>query len=129
MSGMLERLEVHEVGEKPPAWLVRLDGAPLLHLTDNHIAINDLRATHQFRWGFALLRNPWTVAPRLAERDRVVDLYGGDERVGILRWDPARPAHIEVTVFDLENQLLHTEVRYRQLPGAGVEPVSQQMCL
>jgi len=125
MSGLLERFEVCEVGSATPAWLVRFDDAPLLHLTENHLAINDLRASHQFRWGFALLRSPWSAPPRLVERDDVVDLFGGDERVGILRWDAAHPAHVEVTVFDLGNQLLHTDVRYRQLAGTGVEGVPQ----
>jgi hypothetical protein len=120
MSGLLERLEVSALDGMRPAWLVRLDGAPLLHLTENHVAVNDLRATHQFRWGFALLRSPWTGPPELRARDDVVDLFGGDERVGILRWNHARPAHVDVTLFDLDHRLLDAEVRYRQLPATGV---------
>lgn len=120
MSPLLERFAVEAVDGRTTAWVVRLDGVRLLHLTENHLAVNDLRASNQFNRGFALLRNPWIDAPRLEEHDGAVHLFGGDTRVGIMRWHPERPAHVEVVVFDLKDRLLDLEVRYRQLPAPGV---------
>ena len=117
MNELLDRLQVEAVSAKPPAWSVTLDGEPLLYLSENHVAVNDLRASQKYRWGFALLRNPWTEPPRLQANGDAVHLFAGDERVGIMRWSAERPAHAEVKVFDLDHRLLDLEVRYRQHPS------------
>ena len=124
MTPLLERLKVSDVAAKPRAWSVTLDGEPLLYLSENHVAVNDLRSSQQYRWGFALRRNPWTERPRLHATDDAVHLFAGEERVGILRWSAERPGHAEVKVFDLDHRLLDLEVRYRQLPSPEVGPIA-----
>lgn len=125
---LLERLSVAEVGGRTPGWQVSLDGAPLLHLSEGHVAVNDLRATHQFRWGFALLRRRWESTPSMLARDDSVEVHAGDGRPVVkLRWDADRPAHVAVEVVDFDARLLDIEVRYRQLPSrvvVGVEPAA-----
>ena len=117
MTDLLDRLQVSDASGKSPAWTVTLDGAPLFHLTENHVAVNDLRSSQMYRWGFALLRNPWKEAPRLQGSGDEAHLFAGEQRVAIMRWSAERPAHVEVKVFDLDHRLLDLEVRYRQLPG------------
>jgi hypothetical protein len=120
VTSLLDRFEVVTAAAASPTWVVKLDDTPLLHLSDNHVGVNDLRTANRFHWGFALLRNPWTEPPRLQEADGAVHLFAGQRRVAIMQWHEERPAHVEVKVFDLDHRLLDLEVRYRQLPASGV---------
>ena len=128
MSALLERLTVDAIDGRTPGWQVALDGAPLLHLSEGHVAVNDLRAAHQFHWGLALLRRRWDAAPHLRDAGDAVEVHAGDGRpIVTLRWHQERPAHVEVEVVDYESRLLDLEVRYRQLPSQtlpGVEPAA-----
>lgn len=119
MSELIDRLEIAETPGRAPAWTITLDGAPLLHLSENHVAVNDLRASHMYRWGIALLREPWSAPPELASDDRGVRVLAGRRPVVALHWDRERPALVGVEVFDFDRRLLDIEVRYRELPTPG----------
>lgn len=123
LTALADRVAVAVAPGRVPAWSVTLDGEPLLHLSENHVAVNDLRASHAYRWGFALVRDAWVAPPRLLTEGGAVHLMAGQRPVVTLRWHPDRPAHVGVEVFDHDHRSLDVEVRYRQLPPLGPRTV------
>jgi hypothetical protein len=118
MSQLIDRVSIAPTTGQVPGWAVALDDAPLLHLSEQHVAVNDLRASRQFHWGIALLRRSWTEAPGLRAADDAVQVLAADGApVVTLRWHPDRPAHVGVEVDDFGARMLDLEVRYRQLPS------------